>query len=320
MNRGIETEEGKSVLWHNFYGSERTREDEIIREFEANSRLLKERSNGNVLYHEILSFSRGHRLQDEDLFRIVADIGQEYLNERAPKQLAYGVIHRDTDHIHLHLMVSSNAVGKPERVRLSKKEFSEVQKRVERFALERFPELAQTKVYDQERSKERLKTDTREQSMKARTHEPSRKESLKSRLHSLFERAASYSELARLAKAEGFNFYQRGKTVGVVVRDPDGRERRHRLSTLGVEGHYAMTNERLAEPPKAPDRKRPEPSPEQVKPTPETPPGAPELTPLEKEISEILAKVPGVKEQEIPKKDAPSRGTSSPERDRDDDR
>ena len=88
MNRGIQEEDGKAVLWHNFYGTERTREEEIIREFETNSKLLKERANGNVLYHEILSFSRGHKLREDEISRIVADIGQEYLNERARDQLA----------------------------------------------------------------------------------------------------------------------------------------------------------------------------------------------------------------------------------------
>ena len=104
-----------------------------------------------------------------------------------------------------------------------------------------------------------LKTDAREQALKTRTHEPSRKETLKARLHSLFERASTFKELAELSKAEGFNFYQRGKTVGVAVRDPDGQERKHRLSTLGVEAHYEMTNRRLAEPAKKPERVRQEP-------------------------------------------------------------
>lgn len=338
MNRGIEKEDGKAVLWHNFYGHEKTREEEIIREFQENAKLLRERSNGNVLYHEILSFSRGHQLKDEALIRAVADIGQEYLNERATRQMAYGVIHRDTDHIHLHLMVSSNAVGKSERVRLSKKEFSEVQKRVERFALERFPELQQTKVYDRERSPERLKTDTREQAMKSRNKGPSRKEDLKSRLHGMFERAGSFKELASLSKAEGFSFYQRGKTVGVITRDPDGTDRKHRLSTLGLEVHYDMTNRRLAELEKKPEQAPKEP-PMTTKPEPEpvrkpTEPvkeeldtrsphsEPPALTPLEREMNAILSKIPGMKPPGAPDKAGPERGDAgaSGDRERDDDR
>jgi hypothetical protein len=337
MNRGIEKEDGKAVLWHNFYGHEKTREDEIIREFQDNAKLLRERSNGNVLYHEILSFSRGHQLKDEALIRAVADIGQEYLNERASRQMAYGVIHRDTDHIHLHLMVSSNAVGKSERVRLSKKEFSEVQKRVERFALERFPELQQTKVYDRERSPEKLKTDASEQAMKTRKKEPSRKETIKGRLHSLFERATSFQELASLSKEGGFSFYQRGKTVGVIVRDPDGTERKHRLSTLGLEVHYEITNRRLSEPEKKPERPTKEPAMERPEPEPARKPTEPvkekldtrsphseppALTPLEREMNAILSKIPGMKPPGAPDKAGPERGDAGApgDRERDDDR
>lgn len=329
MNRGIQEEDGKAVLWHNFYGSERTREDEIIREFETNGSLLRERANGNVLYHEILSFSRGHELKDEKLFRIIADIGQEYLSERAPRQLGYGVIHRDTDHIHLHLMISSNQLGKPERVRLSKKEFADIQKRVERFALERHPELAQTKIYGRERAPERLKTDAREQAMKTRNKEPSRKEALKAKLHSLFERASSFKELAELAKAEGFDFYQRGQTVGVAVRDPEGQERRHRLSTLGVQAHYEMTNRRLADPPEK-VREQTSPGASHSSPQPERFPSSPTReevaerpltrTALEQEALDTLARLERVKGEGGIPKEAPERPKPPPDRDRGDDR
>ena len=244
-------------------------------------------------------------------------------------------------------MISSNPVGKTERVRLSKKEFAEVQKRVERFALARYPELAQTKIYDRERAPERLKTDAREQALKSRTHEPSRKEALKARLHSLFERASTFKELAELAKAEGFNFYQRGKSVGVSVRDPDGQERKHRLSTLGVEAHYEMTNRRLAELARRPERARQEPpkaapaaegahrpEPERVRmPEPQQEPAKrerPEPTALEREIADLLSKVPGMKDpdapekepppKERPPKEAPERPKEPLGRDRDDDR
>ena len=245
MNRGIENGEGRSVLWHNFYGSDRMSEEEIRRSFEENAKLLQERKNGNILYHEILSFSAGHQARGDELYRMVADIGQEYLRERAPDQLGYGVMHLDTDHIHLHLMLSANPVGRSERVRLSKADFAEVQKRIERFTLERYQALAQTRVYDRDRPKERIKTDTHEQAMRARTGKPSRKEEIKAKLHQLFERARSADELARCLAAEGIAFYARGKSVGIIVQEPDGTERKHRLSTLGLLEHYDQTNARL---------------------------------------------------------------------------
>lgn len=250
MTRGIEDEEGRAVLWHNFFGHEGLSEAEILETFESNAADLKERKNGNVLYHEMLSFSAGHTLSGEALYRAVADIGQEYLRERAPNQMGYGVIHLDTDHIHLHLLISANEIGKPSRVRLSKKDFSDIQKRVERYTLEQYKELGQSLVYDRgnQVTREKLKTQVHEQAMKSRTGGRSRKEDLKSALHQVFERAQSRDELQSLADALGAQFYTRGKSVGVMVRDPDGTERRHRLSTLGLMEHYQMTEERLAFP------------------------------------------------------------------------
>jgi hypothetical protein len=249
MERGIQDEDGKAVLWHNLYADERTNYEDILREFESNAERLRERKNGNVLYHEILSFSGGYdHIRDDDLLRMIADIGQEYLNARASRQLGYGVIHRNTDHIHLHLMISSNDVGKTDRVRLSKKEFSTVQKDVEAIVLARYPELAQTKIYDKPRAKERLKTDVHEQAMRARTSAPSRKEALKAKMHQLFEQSGSIEEMSRLFQKEGMSFYTRGKSVGVLVRDADGKETKHRLGTLGVEEHYLSSLARFSRP------------------------------------------------------------------------
>lgn len=245
MTRAGVGETTRAVLWNGFYGHENMPREEIVRSFEDNAGLLKERKNGNVLYHEILSFSAGYRLQGEALVRAVADIGQEYLRHRAPDQLAFGAIHFDTEHIHLHLMISANEVGKAQRARLSKERFAEIQKTVEAFALAHYGELAQTHIYDRARSRERLKTQAHEQAMKARSGSPSRKETLKSKLHNLFELAASEAELGRLLDAEGLAFYTRGKSRGVIERLPDGSERRHRLTTLGLETHYRATMERF---------------------------------------------------------------------------
>lgn len=250
MNRGIEEEEGQAVLWHNFPGGEQLTENELVAEFEANARGLRERKNGNVLYHEILSFSAIQGVEREKLARHIADVGQEYLRERAVSQLAYGVIHHDTDHIHLHLMVSANAVRSKERVRLSKAQFAEVQRRVETFTLNLYPELQQTVIYDKpkekQQSRERVKATVNEQAMQEHRGIRARKIDLAAKLHAALEQARDFKELASWCRKEGIRFYERGKTVGIIVTEPGGNERKHRLETLGVLLHYQLTNERLA--------------------------------------------------------------------------
>ena len=249
MNRGIEEENGKAVLWHNFYGQEGMEEGELHGIFSRNASFLKEHKRGNVLYHEILSFSSeylSHGACFDELERMVTDIGHEYLRHRAPKQLAYGVIHRETDHLHLHLMISANEVERRNREWLTKAEFATVQKELEAYVLARYPELGQTLIYGREgQSQERLKTQAHEQAMKSRTGAQSRKETLKNQLHQLFERAQSAEDLKRLLELEGIRVYVRGRSVGVVVREEGGLERKHRLSTLGLEAHYQATELRL---------------------------------------------------------------------------
>lgn len=242
MERGVGEGDGEPLVWHNLYGHAGMNTEEIVREFEANARYLKERRNGNVLYHEILSFSAGHNLRREELTRAVAGIGYEYLRQRAPDQLAYGVAHTDTEHIHLHLCLSANEVASPKRVRLEKARFAAIQKGLEAYVLTNYPELVQTRIYGKERATEKLKTAEREQELKQRTGRKSRKEELKALVHGLFERAQGREELVALLEKEGLSLYQRGKSVGIV----DGLDaRRHRLATLGLGEHYELTKARL---------------------------------------------------------------------------
>jgi hypothetical protein len=245
MNRGVLQEDGRAVLWHNLYGGQNSREEEILFEFEKNAKYLPERKNGNVLYHEIISFAAGHSLSKDELCRKIADIGQKYLQERAPNQLAYGVIHQDTQHVHLHLIVSANEIGKRDRVRLSKEEFLKIQKGIELFTLEKYKELSQTPIYSKDRQHDRIKQKNNEQEMKQRTGVPSKKELLKGKLHQIFERARNPNELAALLSENGVQFYTRGRNTGVILREADGTEKRHRLDTLGVGEHYAQMNERF---------------------------------------------------------------------------
>ena len=250
MNRGIEEEDGKAVIWHHIEGSASLSESELQAEFERNARFLRSHQKGNVLYHEILSFSSEYLSYGGSrgsLENRITQIGEEYLALRAKDQMAYGVIHRDTEHLHLHLLISANAVEQSKRRWLTKAEFASVQKELEAYVMREHPELGQTMIYGRDRQTERLKTQTHEQAMTSRSGGKSRKEDLKSRLHQIFEMVGSESELSDLVAAIGVRFYTRGKSVGVIVRGEDGNQRRHRLSSLGLLEHYQSTHDRLAQ-------------------------------------------------------------------------
>jgi hypothetical protein len=247
MHRGMADEQYQPVLWQHCYGGQHTSKQEVIQLFEENAKHLAIRKNGNVLYHEIISFSAGHALTQAILTQLVADVGQEYLRQRAPTQLAYGVVHFDTEHIHLHLMISANSVGRPERVRLSKQRFAEIQQQLEHFVMTRFPELEQTQVYRDKAQGERCKLRAKEQAMTLRAKAPSRKEDLARRLADIFGQAYSQADFEYRCRAEGVRIYQRGNSLGVLVHEVDGAERNHRLSTLGVMHAYEAMQDRFLE-------------------------------------------------------------------------
>jgi hypothetical protein len=256
MNRGIEEEDGKAVLWHHIEGGQYLSEAELQREFERNAAHLKKHSRGNVLYHEILSFSAEYLKQLDhtdraaamrDIEERVAAIGYDYVRRRAPEQMAYGVIHRETDHLHLHLLISANAVENSKREWFTKAEFAQIQRDTEAYVLREHSQLGQTPIYDRDPNthRERLKSEVHEQAMKARTREPSRKDTIKIRLHNLFEMAGNRQALDDLLRTEKLSFYTRGKNQGIIETLEDGTTRKHRLATLGLAEHYGKTVKRF---------------------------------------------------------------------------
>lgn len=238
----MERDRGEAAFSHNLCTGIHGRRDDIIREFEQNAARLRERKNGNALYHEVISLEAGAEIARESMVRILSEIGMEYVSRRAPLQMAFGMVHTDSKHVHLHMCISANDVGKPRRERLSKGAFSDIQKEMDALVRERWAELGQSQIYGRERSAERLKTTSAEQEMKRRRGEPSRKEDVKARVRGAFQTAGSAEELLSLLRAGGLEFYQRGKTAGVIDQETG---RRHRLSTLGVEAHYTETVARL---------------------------------------------------------------------------
>ena len=121
----------------------------IHREFLENYRYLPRRKNGNVLYHEVLSFS--------DLDRpnvtpsIAEDLTRKYLDLRAPFALAYaqGHFHESEGECpHIHIMISANNRESTRRVSLSRAEFAKVKQRLEQYQKTHYPTLEHSVVFD----------------------------------------------------------------------------------------------------------------------------------------------------------------------------
>ena len=238
----LEARGAKISLYHNLrIGTETPKQ--VIADFEENYTFLPSRKNGNALFHEIISLEPNDAVSFVEQARALRLIAERYLELRAPLQQACGVIHTDTAHVHMHLMVSSNAIMGRHRISLSKGAFRDIQRDIEAYQRAHFPELGGTYHYD--RASRGLKQTNREQEAQVRSGKPSHKQELSAKLKITMRKARNRAELETALSKLGLTLYQRGRSAG--VKTTGGR--RYRFSTLGLGYLYAemMARFELAE-------------------------------------------------------------------------
>ncbi len=224
------TRDKESVLdSYNLYSDPYNRKS-LIKEFLENADYLNRARGKNYFYHEILSLPK-NRLSLKKQQQILKDLAQKYLLLRAQNHLSFTAMHQDKEHTHIHLMISANELTGTQRVRLSKKEFSTIQKEIESYKNAVYPELGETEHY--QKGKSFGKSRNNEQERNNRTKEPSKKEILQKNLQEIFSQSHSKEELEKSAGNFGLEFYTRGKTPGVIFE-----EKKYRLKTLGVLENY----------------------------------------------------------------------------------
>lgn len=234
-----EPEQAGRVLLHNLLAPENDLAA-IEAELMGNSRLLSPRKNGNYLYHEILSFG----VDDRGLVTpaILEDVTRSYLELRAPNALAYARAHLDAANPHVHLLISANNVGSSRRLRLSRQDFQQVKRKLERHQRERYPHLEHSVVFEKTKApqkhhiQQRRRESERERRLqKSGTRSPSRKEEIQSIVLTQLTVAASGEDLYRNLKQQGLRLYRRGKSVAVEDTTSGCR---YRLRTLGVDESF----------------------------------------------------------------------------------
>ena len=224
-------------LHHNLLGRSR---DEVIAEFEENAELLRKRKNGNVAYHEVVSIRCVPGMKKETQKRKLLEIAEPYVRLRAPHCLVLGALHDDhDDHIHVHLLISANALGQAKRHSLTKAQFRKITIAMERRVLADYPELKQEVAIEKHAKVKRSQKAT---AMKARSGRLPKQDALAAELVKVFQAAGSVRELLAEVKSRELAFYQRGKIVG-VINTRTGK--RHRLPTLGIDVDYETMKTRL---------------------------------------------------------------------------
>lgn len=219
--------------------------DRMRAEFEQNAEHMAKRKNGVFMYHEIISITRARGIDLEAQKQRLYEIAQEYMAARAPRNLCYGGLHDDKDHsLHFHLMISANRAGEPKRHRLSKEQFHTIQISLERYVLEKYPELEQ-KVAIEKTAETRIPKP--ESELKRRGGKATQREEVSSRIKVALENSRDRESLLREFEAAGLEFYVRGQNIGVIDRKTG---KRHRVKTLDTNLPALLQERMLIEPEK----------------------------------------------------------------------
>lgn len=230
-----EKNRGSLVVIHNLLAKEDDKE-KIINAFKENAKLLKKRKNGNYLYHEIISIARNDKLSIKEQEKILFDLTNRYLQKRAKNLLAYGVVHYDKENLHMHLMISANELYSSKRFRLSKREFNTIQKEIEEYRLEKYPNLDNRKLYTQSKEikREKEKVNQKEYQMQ-KSGRVTKKQIVKEMILDIFENSKTKEEFLLNLKSKNLKLYQRGKSIGI---EDLNTARKYRLKTLGLLDKY----------------------------------------------------------------------------------
>jgi len=113
----------------------------IVETYKKNNAYRPKNKRSTVaLYHEVLSFSNLDREVILNNPHIIEDLARRYLEKRTDG-LGFAYPHYDTDHPHVHIILSSNVFESPKSIRISKQEFSGIKKELETYMVNAYPEL-----------------------------------------------------------------------------------------------------------------------------------------------------------------------------------
>lgn len=213
---------------------------DITADFLQNSRRLKNRKNGNFLFHEVISITKSKQLtlaeEKERLFDIVC----EYAKHRCSNNLVTGFLHDEkANNVHFHLMISSNEIGESKNQRLTKFDFNKIKIQTEKYVIDKYPELEQGIIIGAKKGKHKTKQKAK-QSKKAwelirKGGRLEKKEKIITTLKSVFADCRSKTEFFNRLAKQNIEMYNRGNTIGFINQADD---KKYRLKTLGLESEF----------------------------------------------------------------------------------
>lgn len=195
------------------------------------------RKDSIYLSHEILSW---HKDDAKDLtLDKMKEIATEYINKRNPNGMYVCVPHFDKDHYHIHICASGVEYRTGKALRLSKAEFGTLKKDIQKYQIEKFPEIKKSSV--EHGKKEKNKLTEKEYKLKQRTGRETQKEQLMGMLKTCYKKAESKEDFYNKLRECGINTYERGGKISGVVFD----ETKHRFKGLGYEEKFIESLDKI---------------------------------------------------------------------------
>lgn len=217
-------DKGRSFLiTHNIMGIDIK---EWIKQFKENETFRKiHKSNSVLLYHEIISFHK----EDDVSLEIMEDITREYIQLRNSGGMFVAVPHFDKDHYHIHLAISGLEYRTGNAMRLSKTDLAQLKQRIQKYQIEKYPELNKSVVNHGNSVKKVLVLPDKEYQIKRRTGRATDKENVIEILKDCYKKAKSPKDFFEMIREYWAEPYVRGgKISGVVFQG-----RKFRLKRIG---------------------------------------------------------------------------------------
>jgi hypothetical protein len=223
---------------HNVYAR---KDQDIINEFAVNSRKVKARKNGNYLFHEVIAITKSKQLTLEQEKERLFDIVRSYVDRRCKNNLVVGYMHDEKDiNVHFHLMISSNELDAFKNQRLTKYDFDKTKKELERYVIEKHPELEQEIIMNAKKDQKKSRDSNKAAEVKRKGGRLEKKEHMVKTLNSIFANSRTMDDYFKQLEQQNVEMYNRGRTIGFINKTDS---KKYRLKTLALEEQFKQVDE-----------------------------------------------------------------------------
>lgn len=223
-DKGAITDYRAGGIFHNIFSTDLNK---IITEFKINFTEYASAKVKNKALHCILSTSPADK--DKMNAGIMEDLVNTFIEKGYSNALIFGQYHKETQHIHTHLLISGNELYSNKSTRISKRKLKSLHFEVLKYMRVKYPELT---VSFSEKNYGKKTFSEREYYVKKRNPDlVLTKEILKEKVKKIYYQSLSVQSMINLLLKEGLPTYTfKGKLYGVIAPD----KHKYRFSRLGL--------------------------------------------------------------------------------------